>query len=73
MDNKSAKQKKEIMVKIRSFSSCGIDGRISSNISYFKSFVGRDFKTLMQQALFIFYQYFTVAETKCWILLSKVR
>ena len=72
MDKKSADQKKEIMARIRAFSNCGLDCRVSSNISYFKSFVGRDFKSLLQQALFVLAPYFTIQEEKCWFLLSKV-
>ena len=72
MDRKSADQKKEIMARIRAFPSCGLDCRVSSNISYFKSFVGRDFKSLMQQALFVLAPYFTIQEKKCWFVLSKV-
>lgn len=40
MDRKSADQKKEIMARIRAFPSCGLDCRVSSNISYFKSLWG---------------------------------
>uniref|UniRef100_A0A1X7UZ35 Uncharacterized protein n=1 Tax=Amphimedon queenslandica TaxID=400682 RepID=A0A1X7UZ35_AMPQE len=72
MDHRSAKEKKEIMARIKAFSTCGMNCRISSSISYFKSFVGRDFKALMQMALFVLHPYFTVSEKKCWFLLAKV-
>ena len=51
MEHKSARQKKEIMTRIRAFSHCGLSCKLSSNISYFKSFVGRDFKALMHSYL----------------------
>lgn len=72
MEHKSARQKKEIMARIRAFSHCGLSCKLSGNISYFKSFVGRDFKAIMQIALFIFEPYFNQAGKECWILLSKV-
>lgn len=74
MDKKSADHAEEgdHGKYIRAFSNCGLDCRVSSHISYFKSFVGRDFKSLMQQALFVLAPYFTIQEEKCWFLLSKV-
>ena len=72
MDHKTAREKKEIMARIKAFSPCGFSCRLSSNISYFKSFVGKDFKALMQMALFVLPLYFKESEKKCWFLLAKV-
>ena len=72
MQSRSSQQKKEITARIKAFSYCGFTCRISSNISYFKSFVGRDYKALMQMALFVLHPYFTESEKKCWFLLAKV-
>jgi hypothetical protein len=72
MNDRSANQKKQIMARIKSFPHSGMNCMVSSNISYFKSFVGRDFKSLMQMALFVFEPYFNIPEKKCWLLLSKV-
>ena len=70
MNTKSPSEKKKIMGRIRSFPKSGLNCRVTSSISYFKSFVGRDFKALMQMALFVFT--FNDQEKKCWYLLSKV-
>ena len=51
---------------------CGFSCRITGNIRYYKSFVGRDFKAFMQMAMFIVPIYVSESETKCWFLLSKV-
>lgn len=72
MGSRSSQHKKEIMARINAFSYCGFTCRISSNISYFKSFVGRDFKAFMQMALFVLQPYFSESEKKCWFLLAKV-
>ena len=73
MQQRTPQQKKEIMARIRAFPICSMTCRVSSNISYFKSFIGRDFKAFMQMALFVLKPYFTEpAEEHCWFLLSKV-
>eukprot|EP00731_Ephydatia_muelleri_P027586 Em0019g459a len=51
----SPQQRKEVLVRIASFPFSGFALRLSRDISkYYKSFVGRDFKTLAQLALFVF-------------------
>ena len=72
MEHRTPQQKKEIMARIRAFPTCAMTCRVSSNISYFKSFIGRDFKAIMQMALFVLKPYFTEPEEHCWFLLSKV-
>uniref|UniRef100_A0A1X7UVS3 C2H2-type domain-containing protein n=1 Tax=Amphimedon queenslandica TaxID=400682 RepID=A0A1X7UVS3_AMPQE len=72
MNKRSPKEKTEIVARIKAFSYSGFTSRVSSNIKYFKSFVGRDFKSLMQMALHIFQPYLSSNELKCWISLSKV-
>ena len=66
-------QKKEIGTMVQLFPYCGFSCRITGNIQYYKSFVGRDFKAFMQMAMFIVPTiYVSESETKCWFLLSKV-
>ena len=72
MDKRSANEKREILARIKAFPYCGFDVKITSNICmYYRSFVGRDFKSFLQMALFIIVAYLT-DEKECWMLLSKV-
>ena len=73
MDKQSANEKREILARIKAFPYCGFDVKITSNICmYYRSFVGRDFKSFLQMALFIIVAYLTEDEKECWMLLSKV-
>jgi hypothetical protein len=72
MDRRNAQNKKEIMARINAFPSSGLTCRVSSNISYYKSFIGRDFKAFMQLALFVLESFFSESERKCWFLLAKI-
>lgn len=73
MKDRSSAEKKEILARINAFTYCGFSCRITGNIAYYyKSFVGRDFKAMMQLALFVFQPYFSDSTQKCWFLLSKV-
>lgn len=51
---------------------CSAIGRITGSITYFKSFVGRDFKAWLQMAMFIVPIFVKEEERKCWLNLSKV-
>ena len=44
MDARSSIEKKEIISRMKSFPYCGFSTRVTGNIIYHKSFVGRDFK-----------------------------
>jgi hypothetical protein len=69
----SSQQRKEVLARINSFNFSGFALRLSRDISkYYKSFVGRDFKTLAQLALFVFSPLLTPSETEVWLALSKV-
>ena len=69
----SPQQRKEVLASIASFPFSGFALRLSRDISkYYKSFVGRDFKTLAQLALFVFPPLLTPSETEVWLALSKV-
>ena len=69
----SSQQRKEVLARINSFNFSGFALRLSRDISkYYKSFVGRDFKTLAQLALFVFPPLLTPSETEVWLALSKV-
>ena len=73
MDSLTVAQRKEILARVSAFPNCGFTTRITGNICYyFKSFVGRDFKSWMQMAIFIVSPYLSESQTKCWYLLSKV-
>ncbi|KAL5505895.1 hypothetical protein EMCRGX_G007436 [Ephydatia muelleri] len=66
-------QCKEVLARIASFLFAGVALRLSRDISkYYKSFVGRDFKTLAQLALFVFPPLVSPGETEVWLALSKV-
>ncbi|KAL5488729.1 hypothetical protein EMCRGX_G017714 [Ephydatia muelleri] len=69
----SPQQCKEVLARIASFPFSGFALRLSRDISkYNKLFVGRDFKTLAQLALFVFPPLVSPGETEVWLALSKV-
>ena len=69
----SPQQRKEVLARIASFPFSGFALRLSRDISkYYKSFVGCDFKTLAQLALFVFPPLVSPGETEVWLALSKV-
>jgi hypothetical protein len=72
MDSLTTAEKKEISVRVNSFSYCGFSNRITGNICYYRSFVGRDFKAFMQMCLFIIRPYLTGSKLTCWYHLAKV-
>lgn len=73
MNQASNSTKKEILAIISSFPQCGFSTRLTGNICYYyKSFVGRDFKTWLQMCVFVLQKYLSPDETKCWFLLAKV-
>ena len=73
MDKASSTTKKEVLAIINSFLYCGFSTRITGNICYYyKSFVGRDFKSCLQMSIFVLQRYLSRDEMKCWFLLSKV-
>lgn len=72
MDARSSIEKKEIISRMKSFPYCGFSTRVTGNIIYHKSFVGRDFKAWMQMALFIITPYLSESSKKCWLLLGQV-
>ena len=72
MDSITSAEKKEVSIRVNSFSYCGFSNHITGNIRYYKSFVGRDFKAFMQMSLFIVTPYLSGSKLKCWYLLAKV-
>ena len=67
MNQASNSTKKEILAIISSFPQCGFSTRLTGNICYYyKSFVGRDFKTWLQMC--VSQKYLSPDETKCWFL-----
>ena len=73
MDQRSASEKREILARIAAFSYCGFSTHITGNIAYhYRSFVGRDFKSWLQMAMFIISPFVEQDERICWLLLAKV-
>lgn len=73
MDQLSTAKKKEILARISAFSYCGFNTHITGNIAYhYQSFVGRDFKSWLQMAIFIITPFVNQDEKTCWLLLAKV-
>ena len=69
----SARQKEEVLARVRSFNYSGFRVRLIGNVvRYHKSFVGRDYKAWAQMALFIICPYLTDEEVNVWLSLSKV-
>ena len=69
----SAKQKKEVLARVRSFNFSGFCVRLVGNvIRHHKSFVGRDYKAWAQMALFIITPYLSDRDNAVWMALSKV-
>ena len=72
MDTLTVAQRKEILARVLAFPYCGFGTCITGNICYYyKSFVGRDFKSWMQMAIFIVSLYLLESQTTCWYLLLK--
>ena len=70
----SSIQKQEIQAILSAFNFSGISTKLDVKLlRHYKSFVGRDFKSLAQCALFLFRNYFSAAEREIWTALSKVR
>ena len=73
MNNRTQKEKKEILARIAAFPYSGFSVRITGNIAYhYQSFIGRDFKAWIQLAVFIIEPFVTEAEKICWLNLAKV-
>lgn len=70
----SPTQKREIQAILSAFNFSGIAYKLDEKLlKHYKSFVGRNFKSLAQCALFIFRKYFSTPEKNVWTALSKVR
>lgn len=68
----SDKQKK-LQAVITAFNFSGISCKVDVKIlKHYKSFVGRNFKSLAQCGLFIFRDFFSENEKQVWTALSKV-
>ena len=73
MKRMSTDQKKELLAKLETFNYSGIDSKITGNLCYhYKSFVGRDYRSLAQIALHLLGSYFSDSEKAVWLALSKV-
>lgn len=73
MGRLTSAQKEEVQARIDSFDFSGLDTKLSYNLCrHFRSFIGRDFKTIAQCALFLLGPYMTPSEKLLWMSLSKV-
>ena len=70
----SSTQKQEIEAILSAFNFSGIANKLDVKLlKHYKSFVGRNFKSLAQCGVFVFRNYFSSAEKDVWTALSKVR
>ena len=66
-------KKEEIKARIKSFNFSGFENQLSYSVClHFRSFVGRDFKTIAECTLFILGPYMLPNEKIIWVSLSKV-
>ena len=72
MNALSHRQKAEIMARIKSFSYSGFRAKMTANLRYVGSFVGRDFKIFAQMAVFVLSPFLSDVERNTWLSLSKV-
>jgi len=64
----SAKQKEEVLVRIKAFNYSGSRVRIYGNlIRYYQSFNGRDYKAWAQMCIFIIYPYLYAGDKEIWL------
>ena len=55
LDSRNAAERKKVGIMVDLFPYCGFSCRVTGNIRYYRSFVGRDFKAFLQMAMFIFF------------------
>ena len=73
MGRLTSAEKEQIEAHLRSLDYSGMSYQLSySIVHHFKSYVGRDYKTLAQLALHILTPYMTPNEKMVWLALSKV-
>lgn len=73
MGRLTSAQKGDLQARLLSFDFSGLESQLSySLIHHYRSYVGRDFKTLAQVALFLLGPYMTREEKNVWFCLSKV-
>ena len=69
----SAKQKEEVLARVRAFNTSGFKVKMYGNVCrHCKSFVGRDFKGWAQMALFIMAPFLNDGQKQVLLTLSKV-
>ena len=74
MPTLSKVQKKEVLARVKAFSTSGFKVRMYGNVCYYyQSFVGRDFKAWAQMAVFILSPYLDDAQKKVLLSISKVQ
>ena len=73
MPQLSARQKAEIIARLRAFCSSGLKVNLYGNVcSYYQSFVGRDFKAWAQMAIFVMGPYLNEGQLKVLLSFTKV-
>ena len=70
----TAKQKQEVLARIRAFHYSDFKVRLYGNIvRYYQSFLGRYYEAWSQMALFIIYLYLPHGDEEVWLCLTKVK
>ena len=73
MPKMNARQKKEILARLRAFNTSGMQVKLYGNVcQYYQSFLGRDFKAWAQMAIFIISPYLDEGQKAVLLCLSKV-
>lgn len=66
-------QKEEIEARVNSFNFSGFENKLSYSVCrHYRSYVGRDIKTIAECSLFILGPYMLPNEKTVWLSLSKV-
>ncbi|KAL5506048.1 hypothetical protein EMCRGX_G007614 [Ephydatia muelleri] len=73
MPKMNARQKKEILARLRAFNTSGMQVKLYGNVcQYYQSFLGRDFKAWAQMAIFIISPYLDEGQKAVLFCLSKL-
>ena len=73
MPQLSARQKVEILARLRAFCSSGLKMKLYGKVcSYYQSFIGRDFKAWAQMAIFVMGPYLNEGQLKVLLSFTKV-
>ena len=73
MEGLGKKEKSEILARVSAFNYSAFECKLAANVCYHhQSFVGRDYKTWAQMAVFIISPYLNSGDKEVWLSLSQV-